>query len=61
MENKIHEIMRARGITQEALSKITGINQGTLSKIINGKGITLKTAKKIARVLHYPVDHIWPD
>jgi len=59
--NRIREIMTKRGITQEQLSEITGINQGTLSKIINGKGITLKTAQTIARVLHYPVDYIWPD
>ena len=53
--------MRKRGITQEQLSKMTGINQGTLSKIIKGKGITLKTARKIANALTYPIDYIWPD
>jgi len=59
--NKIKEIMGKRGITQEQLSKMTGINQGTLSKIINGKGISLKTARKIANALVYPIDHIFPD
>jgi len=53
--------MGKRGIKQEQLSKMTGINQGTLSKIINGKGISLKTARKIADALVYPIDHLWPD
>jgi len=59
--NRIKEIMAARGITQERLSQVTGINQGTLSKIINGKGISLKTARKIADALTFPIDHIFPD
>jgi len=59
--NRIKEIMGKRGIKQEQLSKMTGINQGTLSKIINGKGISLKTARKIADALVYPIDHLWPD
>jgi transcriptional regulator with XRE-family HTH domain len=60
--NRIREIMKRRGITQEELSKMTGISQGTLSKIINEKKeITLTTARKLSDSLGYGVDYIWPN
>jgi len=59
--NRIREIMKKRGITQEELSGMTGIAQSTLSRIINEeKEITLTTARKIAEALVFPIEHIWP-
>jgi len=59
--NKIREILKARGLKQEDLQKMTGIDQSTLSKIINGKKeITLTTAKKISSALGYSIEYIWP-
>ena len=54
--------MKRKGITQEELSKATGIDQGALSKIINEKkAITLVTARRISDALGYGVDYIWPN
>ena len=60
--NKIKEIMRVRKITQLELSKLTGIDQGELSRIINErKTVTLPTAKRISKALGYSIEYIWPD
>ena len=60
--NRIREIMKRKQITQEELSRTTGITQGTLSKIINEKKeITLTTARRISDALGYGVDYIWPN
>jgi len=54
--------MLIKRVTQEQLSKRTGIPQSDISKIINGeKEIYLSTAKRIARALGKTVDYIWPD
>ncbi|MEW5952596.1 MAG: helix-turn-helix transcriptional regulator [Bacillota bacterium] len=60
--NRLQEVMKLKRITQEELSKMTGIAQGEISKIMNDrKDIHLKTAKKIARALGKSVDYLWPD
>lgn len=60
--NRIKEIMRIRDLTQNDLSRMTGISQGELSRIINErKNINLDTAKRISRALGYSVEYIWPD
>ena len=60
--NRIREIMLLKRITQQDLSKRTGIKQSELSKIINGrKAIHLSTAKRIAKALGVSVDYLWPD
>jgi len=54
--------MLLKRITQEELSKMTGIKQGEISKIINDqKEIYLTTAKRIAKALGKSVDYLWPD
>lgn len=59
--NKIREIMKTRRLTQEELSVMTGIDQSTLSKIINGKKeITLTTAQRISSALGFSIEYIWP-
>jgi len=60
--NRIREVMLLKRITQEELSKRTGIRQGEISKIINDqKEIYLSTAKRIAKALGKSVDYLWPD
>lgn len=60
--NRMREIMLIKRITQEELSKRTGIKQSEISLIINDrKEIYLKTAKKIAKALGKPIEYIWPD
>ena len=54
--------MFLKRITQEELSKRTGIAQSEISRIMRDqKDIHLKTAKKIARALGKPIEYIWPD
>jgi plasmid maintenance system antidote protein VapI len=54
--------MERRKMTQTELSKLTGIDQGELSRIINEKKtVTLPTAKRISKALGYSVEYIWPD
>jgi len=60
--NRIREVMLLKRISQEELSKRTGIQQSEISRIINDqKDIYLKTAKKIAKALGKSVDYLWPD
>ena len=60
--NRMREIVLIKRITQEELSKMTGIKQSEISLIINDrKDIYLKTAKKIAKALGKPIEYIWPD
>ena len=60
--NRIKQIMKKQGIIQADLAEITGISQGDLSKIINGKKerVSLMSAAKISKALGYSVEHIWP-
>ena len=60
--NRIQETMNSKGIKQKELSRLTGIAQGELSKIINDrKALHLSTAKRIAKALGKTVDYLWPD
>lgn len=60
--NRLQEVMLLKQITQQELSKITGIPQSEISRIINNqKAIYLTTAKRIAKALGYSVDYLWPD
>jgi transcriptional regulator with XRE-family HTH domain len=60
--NRIREVMLLKRISQEELSKRTGLHQSEISRIMNEqKDIYLKTAKKIARALGKTVDYLWPD
>jgi transcriptional regulator with XRE-family HTH domain len=60
--NRIRQIRRKQGITQEELGKITEIDQSDISKIETGKimGLTLINAAKIAKALGYSIEYIWP-
>jgi Plasmid maintenance system antidote protein len=56
--------MKQRGITQKELQAMTGIDQASLSRIINERNkrsITLDTCKRIAKALGNSIEHIWPD
>ncbi|TGE36909.1 XRE family transcriptional regulator [Desulfosporosinus fructosivorans] len=60
--NRLELIMHKKNMTQNDLSKLTGISQNDISKIINDrKDIYLTTAQKIARAVGEKVDYIWYD
>jgi len=61
--NRIKQIMRKQGLTQNDLAEITGIDQSDISKIIAGKKerLTLLSAAKIAKALGHSIEYIWPN
>jgi len=61
--NRIKEILKELGMTQEELFLLSGVPQPEISRIANGKKreIQLETAIKIARALERPVEYVFPD
>jgi DNA-binding XRE family transcriptional regulator len=59
--NKIKEILRESGMTQQELADIVETNPAHLSRIINGQRqcISLPIAMKIAKALKYSVEDIF--
>lgn len=58
--NRLKEEMLLQRITQQELSKRTGIPQSDISKIVNDeKEIWLITAFKIADAVGCTVDYLW--
>ncbi|MBQ1756484.1 MAG: helix-turn-helix transcriptional regulator [Oscillospiraceae bacterium] len=53
IKNRLKEYRELRGISQEELSKQTGLSRTTISKIENDEevNVTIKTIAKIAEVL----------
>ncbi|EOO70466.1 helix-turn-helix transcriptional regulator [Bacillus sp. JJ864] len=60
MKNKILEIRKQQGLTQEVLAKKCGVTRQTVNAIENDRyDPTLKLAFKLADVLHVTVDEIF--
>lgn len=60
MKNKILEIRKQQGFTQEALAKKCSVTRQTINAIENDRyDPTLKLAFKLAEVLHVTVDEIF--
>lgn len=58
MGYKIKEVREKKNMTQEELSKKSGVSRGTISALENGtsRATTTKTLTKIARALDTTVD-----
>jgi transcriptional regulator with XRE-family HTH domain len=57
METKREKIRRKRGISQSELARMSGIRQGSISRIERGRrGMSLTTAAKLARAVDVTVD-----
>lgn len=58
MGYKIKEVREKKNMTQEELSKKSGVSRGTISALENGtsRATTTKTLSKIARALDTTVD-----
>lgn len=53
--------MWLKSITQEELSRRTGIKQSYLSEIITGqRNVQITTAQKLAKALGKSMDFLWP-
>ncbi|NYV67615.1 helix-turn-helix transcriptional regulator [Bacillus sp. Gen3] len=58
----VQEILDSRGMTQQQLAKITGLNEKYLSDKINNRGprgMTLVNAKKIAYALRCHIEDLY--
>lgn len=59
--NRIQEIMDKHDWKQKDLARMTGLDQGDISRYINEKvEISLKNAQKISKAMGCPTDYIWP-
>lgn len=57
---RVHELRRAAGITAVVLAERTGISQGQLSKIENGKAaLSVKVLARLCRVFDRPVGYLF--
>ncbi len=60
MKNKLEEIRRARGITQEELAAILEVSRQTIGSLENGRyNPSILLACKIARYFALPVEEIF--
>jgi transcriptional regulator with XRE-family HTH domain len=61
IKNRLQEVMWLKSITQEELSKLTGIKQSYLSEIVTGqRNVQITTAQKFAKALGKSMDYLWP-
>ncbi len=58
MDNRIKEEREKRGMTQMALAVAAGLHPGHVSRIENGSGCELKTARKLADALEVTLDEL---
>lgn len=59
MVNKLREIRKRKGMTQEALSRAAKINRANIAKYETGvSSPTLKSAEKLAAALGVTVDEL---
>ncbi|MCU9593303.1 helix-turn-helix transcriptional regulator [Caldibacillus thermolactis] len=60
MKNKIKEIRRKKGLTQEQLAKVCGVARQTINAIENDKyDPTLQLAFKLSKILQVKVDELF--
>lgn len=61
MGYKIREVREKRKITQEELSRRSGVSRGTISALENGtsRATTTKTLMKIASALEVTIDELF--
>lgn len=62
MGYKIKEIRESRNMSQEELSKASGVSRATISAIENSNddyNVTMDTLRKLARALRKPIEAIF--
>ncbi len=60
MKNRMGEVMQKRGMTEERLAALTGIRQGNINRLKNGKHVPkVDTALRVARALRVSVEKLW--
>lgn len=59
--NRIEELRRKRGITQEQLAEKAGLHRAYFWDIENGRNISIKTAYRIAKALDVSLSELFKD
>lgn len=60
MKEKIESYIKREKISNNEFARKVGVSKGTVSRMLNGKGISLETAKRIAKYIKVPLDElIW--
>lgn len=57
--NRIEELRRQRGITQEKLAERAGLNRAYFWDIESGRNISIKTAYRIAKALEVSLSELF--
>lgn len=55
---RVGQLMRARGLTQQALAKLVGVTQPTIGRIINGETKETPKLHELARALHTTAEYL---
>ena len=59
IEQQLRKAIRQSGMSRYRLSKLTGVSDGVLCNFVTGKrGLTLKTAAKLAKALRLELREI---
>jgi transcriptional regulator with XRE-family HTH domain len=59
MNQNLEHIRRKRGISQSELARMSGVRQGSISRIERGRrGMSLATAAKLARAVDATIDDL---
>lgn len=61
MENRLKEILDARGIKYGWLAEQAGVSRNTVTSLINGSCPRLDLAYRVAAALGLSVYDIWPE
>ncbi len=60
MDNRLAELRKARGMTQEQLADILNVSRQTIGSIENGRyNPSLSLAFKIARLFQLPIEEVF--
>jgi len=61
-ETRLSAEIRKRGLKKGWVAEQAGVSRSAMAMIVNGKSDpTLRTARKIAKVLGVTIEELWPD
>lgn len=58
MKEKIESYIKREKISNNEFARKVGVSKGTVSRMLHGKGISLETAKRIAKYIKVPLDEL---
>ena len=58
MEKAIKEFIKSEGMSNNEFARKAGVSKGTISRILNGKGASIRTIKKVSNFIGKSVDEL---